>query len=157
MYSELLERDVREAVEPVLGGMGFSLVELAVGRRKGSTLVSLVIFRKEGVGVDQCAEVSSLLFPRLQTIEGLADVSLEVSSPGIERTIKSPVEYEIFKGRGVRILSGDETEWSSGIIDRVEEGTLWLRNGAQTRGFALASIRKARLDYSVEAEKKNAV
>ena len=174
MYSELFEKEVREAVEPLLAGMGIFLVELSIGRLKGVTRVSVVIHRKdrmpqgrgegmpqgrgEGAGIDDCAEVSRLLLPRLQTIEGLQDVSLEVSSPGIERTIRSPAEYAIFLGRGVRILSGTETDWFGGIIDRVEEGALWLKRGKEKRGFALAEIRKARLDYSVEVEEaKNAV
>jgi ribosome maturation factor RimP len=166
VYSEHFEKEVRDAVEPLLAGMGISLVELSIGRLKGVARVSVVIHRKdrmpqvrgEGVGIDDCAEVSRLLLPRLQTIEGLVDVSLEVSSPGIERTIRSPAEYEIFVGRGVRILAGTDTEWFGGIIDRVEAGALWLKKGREKRGFALAEIRKARLDYSVEVEEaKNAV
>jgi ribosome maturation factor RimP len=158
VYSDSLTREVRDAVAPVLSGMGYALVELAVGRRKGITLVSVVIFRREGVGVDDCAAVSELLLPRLETMESLPDVSLEVSSPGIERTIRDAGEYAIFQGRGVRILVGDQTEWQSGIIDRCDKGTLWLRKSKELIGFALADIRRARLDYSVEAEEdKNAV
>ena len=82
---ESLEKAVREVVEPVLEGLGYSLVELTIGRLSGSTRVNVVIYRKEGVGVDDCAEVSGMLFPRLETIEALADPSLEVSSPGMER------------------------------------------------------------------------
>jgi ribosome maturation factor RimP len=166
VYSEHFEKDVRDAVEPLLAGMGILLVELSVGRLKGSTRVNVVIHRKDrmpqgrggGVGIDDCADVSRLLLPRLQTIEGLLDVGLEVSSPGIERTIRSQAEYEIFLGRGVRILSGTDTEWIGGIIDHVEGGALWLKRGKEKRGFALEEIRKARLDYSVEVEEaKNAV
>ena len=152
MYSEVFEKNVREAVEPVLAALGFSLVELAVGRRKGSTRVSIVIYRKEGVGVDDCAAVSQAVLPRLETVPEAQDVSLEVSSPGTERSLRSPSEYTVFAGRGVRILSGDETEWRRGIIDGVEEGTLWLREGKERHGFALAGIRRARLDYEAEAE-----
>ena len=182
MYSEHFEKEVRDAVEPLLAGMGIFLVELSLARLKGSTRVGVVIHRKDrmpeargeqmpqgrgermpqgrggGVGIDDCAEVSRLLLPRLQTIEGLQDVSLEVSSPGIERTIRSQAEYELFLGRGVRILAGTDTEWFGGIIDRVEAGALWLKKGREKRAFALAEIRKARLDYSVEVEEaKNAV
>jgi ribosome maturation factor RimP len=158
VYSEHFEKDVRDAVGPLLAGMGLFLVELSVGRLKGATRVNVVIHRKEGVGIDDCADVSRLLLPRLQTMEGLLDVSLEVSSPGIERTIRSQAEYEIFLGRGVRILSGTDTEWIGGIIDHVEGGALWLKKGKEKRGFALGEIRKARLDYSVEVEEaKNAV
>ena len=158
MYSDRIEKAVREAVEPLLTGMGFSLVELTIGRLKGSTRVNVVLYRKQGVGIEDCTEVSRLLFPRLETVEGLEDVSLEVSSPGIERGIKSPAEYEVFGGKGVRILAGDETEWFGGVIDRVEDGTLWLRKGRETRGFAVSGIRKARLDHTVEIEENlNAV
>jgi ribosome maturation factor RimP len=158
VYAEHFHHSVREAVEPLLTGMGYALVELAVGRRKATTRVSVVLYRKEGVGIEDCAEVSRLLLPRLQTLEELPDVSLEVSSPGIERVLKSPAEYAIFAGRGVRILAGEETEWQGGIIDRVEGDTVWLRIGKERRGFALAGIRKARLDHAVEVEEdKNAV
>jgi ribosome maturation factor RimP len=158
MYSERLLQDVRGLAEPLVNGMGYALVELAVGRRKGSTTVHVVIYRREGVGIDQCADVSRLLLPRLETMDGLPDVALEVSSPGIERVLKSPAELGIFTGRGVRILAGGETEWRAGIIERVEAGTVWLRARGRTEGFALEGIRKARLDHSVEVEEaKNAV
>ena len=158
MYLDHFHGLVREAVEPVLAGMGFALVEMTLGRRKGITRVSVVIYRQGGVGVDDCAEVSGMLLPRLETIEGMGDISLEVSSPGIERTLRDPAEYTIFAGRGVRILAGTETEWRGGIIERVDGGTLWLRTGREIEGFAIADIRKARLDHSVEVEEaKNAI
>ncbi len=158
MYLEHFQAQAREAVEPVLAGMGLALVEMSLARQKGVTRVSVVIYRKGGVGVDDCAEVSEMLLPRLETIEGVAEVSLEVSSPGIERTLRSPAEYAIFAGRGVRVLAGTETEWQGGIIDSVEGDTLWLRRGRERKGFAIAEIRRARLDHSVEAEEtKNAV
>jgi ribosome maturation factor RimP len=158
VYAEHFAAGVRDAIQPLLAGMGFSLVEISVGRRKGTTFVSLVIYRKEGVGVEECAEVSGLVFPRLQTIEELGDVSLEVSSPGIERSIRGPAEYAIFIGRGVRILAGEETEWFSGIIEGIEGETLQLRKGKERFRFSLAGIRKARLDHTVEVEEaKNAV
>ncbi len=158
MYAEHFRQSVQEAVEPVLSAMGVALVEMTLGRRKGSTRISVVIYRQGGVGVDDCAEVSEMLLPRLETIEGMADVSLEVSSPGVERTLRSPLEYRIFSGRGLRVLVGAETEWRSGIIETVDGDTLWLRRGRQRQGFAIPEIRRARLDHSAEVEEgKNAV
>ncbi len=158
MYGEHFDKTVRDTIEPVLAALGFSLVDCTVGRRKGATRVAVVIYRKEGVGVEDCAAVSGALLPRLETLPEIQEVSLEVSSPGTERVLRSPTEYALFAGRGVRILSGEETEWRRGIIDRVENGTLWLREGRENHGFALAGIRRARLDDSVEVEEdKNAV
>lgn len=151
MYFEHLNKTVREEIEPVITGMGFSLVECTVGRLKGVTRVAVVVHRAAGVGIDECAEVSRLIYPRLLTIEGMEDVSLEVSSPGIDRRLKSPAEYGIFAGRGVRILAADEAEWIGGVIERAENGVLKLRTGGGVREYPISSIRKARLDHSQES------
>jgi ribosome maturation factor RimP len=157
VYAEHFQEGIRQTVEPVLQGMGFSLVNLSVHRQKGSTRVNVVIYRKEGVGIDECAAVSGMVLPRLQTLEGLGEVSLEVSSPGTERVLKSSEEFGIFVGRGVRILAGDETEWRGGVIEKADGQTVWLQRAGQTRAYPISAIRKARLDYSVEVEEKNAV
>jgi ribosome maturation factor RimP len=158
MYSGHVNETVRAEIEPVLNGMGFSLVELAIGRIKRSTRVNVVIYRPSGVGIEECAEVSRLVYPRLETIEGLSEVSLEVSSPGIERVLKSPQEYNIFQGRGVRILEGTNTEWIGGVIEAAENGVLALKTGRELKKFPFSSIRKAKLDHSQENEgKSNAV
>ena len=52
VYLEHFQERVRDAVEPVLTGMGLSLVEMTLARRKGSTRVCVVIYRQGGVGVD---------------------------------------------------------------------------------------------------------
>ena len=99
LYSQSLEKAVREIVRPVLEGSGYSLVDLTIARLSGSTRVNVVIYRKEGVGVDDCAAVSSMLFPRLETLEALPDPSLEVSSPGRPDAAASGGIYD-FPGEG---------------------------------------------------------
>jgi ribosome maturation factor RimP len=157
MYFEELTLEVRREVEPILEGLGFRLVELSIGRLKGSTRVNIVVYRPEGVGVNECAEISRLLFPRLENIQGLVGVSLEVSSPGTERRIKTRAEYEIFKGRGVRVLAGDSSEWVGGVIERVNGEALILRVEGRAVELPLASIRRARLDYTVEPRENDAL
>jgi ribosome maturation factor RimP len=148
MYSDHVRETVRKEVEPILKAMGFGLVELTVARLKGVTRVGAVIHGPSGVGIDECSQVSRLLYPRLETIEGFSDVSLEVSSPGIDRVLKSPEEYAFFQGRGIRILTDGETEWIGGVLEKAEAGVLTLRTEGKSREFGLASIRKARLDHT---------
>lgn len=147
MYADRLAETVRTEIEPVVTAMGYALVELSLGRRTGVTHVVVVLHRDGGVGVDQCAEVSRVLRPRLELIEGLADVTLEVSSPGIERAIKDPAEYGIFRGRGVRVLPAGGGEWIGGVIEDWRDGTLVLRTEGGARELPAGSIRRARLDY----------
>jgi ribosome maturation factor RimP len=156
VYADRIEQTVRAEIEPVLAAMGYSLVELSVGRRRGVTHVVVVLHRPGGVGVDQCAEVTRAVRPRLELVEGLADVTLEVSSPGIERTLKDPSEYAIFRGRGVRVLPAGDGEWVGGVIEAFRDGTLVLRTPAGAREFPPGAVRRARLDYRLDPESPKA-
>jgi len=155
VYADRLEQTVRAEIAPVLTAMGYALVELSVGRRRGTTHVVVVLHRAGGMGVDQCAEVTRAILPRLELVEGLADVTLEVSSPGIERTIKDPAEFGIFLGRGARVLPDAGGEWIGGVIEGWRDGTLALRTSEGVRQFQAGSIRKARLDYRLDPGSPN--
>ena len=150
MYADRLEQAVRAEIEPAVSAMGYALVEVSVGRRKGVTHVVVVLHRDGGVGVDQCVAVSRAIQPRLELVEGLADVTLEVSSPGIERAIKDPAEYGIFRGRGVRVLPAEGGEWIGGVIEAFRDGTLVLRTPEGAREFPPGAVRRARLDYRLD-------
>ena len=136
--------------------MGYDLVELSVGRRKAVSHGVVVLHRPGGVGIDQCAEVARAIQPRLELVEGLADVTLEVSSPGIERTLKDPAEYRIFQGRGVQVLPAGGGEWIGGVIEAFRDGTLVLRTPAGSREFPPGAVRRARLDYRLDPESPDA-
>lgn len=145
-----LQNTVRKEIEALIAGMGFALVELRIGRTRGLSHVSIVIYRSEGVGIDECAAVSRNVYPRLRLLEELKDISLEVTSPGIDRVFKDTCEYALFRGRGVRVLLSGTGEWTGGIIDRAERETLYLRNAGRVREIPFASIRKAKLDSAEE-------
>jgi ribosome maturation factor RimP len=152
VYADRIDQTVRAEIEPVLAAMGYSLVELSVGRRTGVTHVVVVLHRPGGVGVDQCAEVTKAIRPRLELLEGLADITLEVSSPGIERTLKDPAEYGIFQGRGVRVLPAEGGEWIGGVIEAFRDGTLVLRAPEGVREFPPGAVRRAQLDYRLDPQ-----
>jgi ribosome maturation factor RimP len=152
VIADRLGETIRGEIEPVLSAMGYALVELSVGRRKGVTHVVVVLHRPGGVGVDQCAEVTKAIRPRLELLEGLADITLEVSSPGIERTLKDPAECSIFQGRGVRVLPAEGGEWIGGVIEAFRDGTLVLRTPEGVREFPPGAVRRARLDYRLDPE-----
>lgn len=142
-------------MEPVLEGMGFSLVDIGIVRVKGSFKVTAVVWSPRATGVEECGLVSQTILPRLRMIAGLEDTGLEVSSPGIGRTFKSPKEYVIFQGRGVRILAEEEKDWITGIIIKVEDGVLHLETEGGPRRFALSAVRRARLDHEAEARARH--
>jgi ribosome maturation factor RimP len=142
-------KTVHSEVAPIIEAMGFSIVELTIGRSTHQINVAIVIYSPEGVGIDDCAVISKTIRPRLELLEGAENMRLEVSSPGLERVIKSRDEYALFKGRGVSILV--ESERQEGIIAGVTEDSLLLECRGETKAVKFEQIRKAKLDYKLEA------
>lgn len=141
-----------EEVIPLLEGLGFQLVELTSATRKGTLHVHLTIHRAEGVSLDDCAEVYTTLMPRLEVLSGNRDIHLEVSSPGVNRSIKSGREFGLFEGKGVKLFTLDADDWVGGVIATSDEEAVTLRTKAGERRFVYGTIKKAKLDESQEEE-----
>lgn len=138
------------AAQRVVQGLGMSLVDLAVSRHKAHVQVRAVIYKPDIVGVDDCSKVHHALLPRLELAFPGQDLSVEVSSPGIDRLIKDGFELRYYGGRGIKCFRTDTSEWSAGILQSADETQLVLKgkDGMITVNYEL--IAKAKLDYSQE-------
>ena len=146
-----LDSRIIKDLEPVLKTMGIALVEVNAAVVKQVYNIRLVIYREEGISVNNCEEVHQIIRPRLDLIVDDRDMSLEITSPGIDRRIKGVREYGIFKGKYVKILPEDSNEWVSGKIVESDGKTLVLEIDKKNESFRLDGIRKGKLDYTMEA------
>ncbi len=87
-------------VEPAVAGLGFDLVDTQVSSR--GRMVRVFIDKVGGVSVDDCAEVSRHL-TRVFAVEGIDFDRLEVSSPGLDRPLRKPSDFERFSGQRVDV------------------------------------------------------
>ncbi len=140
-----LDDRVRTEITPLVEALGFSLVDVNVFRGKGVRSVKLVIYRPEGVNIDDCARVSRQVHLRLEIMEELGACTLEVSSPGIGRRLKGPAEYEIFKGRGAVVLVAGESEWRQGLIDHTADTGLFLKSEGVIVKIPFEQIKQVKL------------
>ena len=91
-------------VEPLLGNLGFELVDLELSAGRGSGMLRVFIDRAEGVGIEDCERVS-------REISALLDVHdpipmayrLEVSTPGLDRVLRTPAHFARFAGAQAEI------------------------------------------------------
>ena len=147
---------LREALETILDGLGLKLIEFTVSRQKGSTQVRAVIYNGASIGVDDCSRAYRAILPRLELAFEGTDVYLEVSSPGIDRLIKDVREFAHYIGRGIRCYRTDISDWSSGILESVDEKGIVLKQVQLTKGkegyinMEYEVIAKAKLDSSEE-------
>lgn len=146
---ERREKDsaIETVLAPILEYMGVDIVECASRPTRDSLQVRIVISRKGGVSIDECAKVHKTLLPRLQASLGRSDINIEVSSPGLTRNIKSADEFALFAGRGAKILVQGKNEWVTGIIGEAADLSLTLETPEGAVTIRFADIQKARLEY----------
>ena len=84
--------------------MGFRLVRVAISGRDGST-VQIMAERPDGtITVEECAEISRSLSPVLDAHDPIpGQYTLEMSSPGIDRPLVRPSDFEDWAGYEAKI------------------------------------------------------
>ncbi len=99
-----LAAEVAGLVEPVLDSLGFRLVRVEVSGRDGKT-VQIMAERPDGsMTIEDCEAVSKEISPILDVSEVLSEsYRLEVSSPGIDRPLVRPSDFEHWAGHEAKI------------------------------------------------------
>jgi ribosome maturation factor RimP len=112
--------EAETVVRPVIEGAGLDLVEVAFRREGGRRVLRVVVDRDGGVDLDTIAELSEQVSRRLD-LEGFSagPYALEVSSPGIERPLRSRAEFRRAVGARVKVRTispVDGTTSTSGTL-----------------------------------------
>ena len=89
-------------IEPLAGRLGYELVDLEYSAGRGSATVRLYIDRPEGVGIEDCERVSREVSALLDVEDPVPTAyTLEVSSPGFDRVLRTREHFERFAGQRV--------------------------------------------------------
>ncbi|MBB6478819.1 hypothetical protein [Spirochaeta isovalerica] len=142
-----------EDVEAIVNNLGFSVVEMNSSTNRNRLKINMVINSPEGVKIEDCSTVHKTVFPRLEVIYDSFDVYLEVSSPGIERSFKDAREFEIFKGRAVKIMHSGHNDWDLGLIESTENDEVTVVIEGVAKKIKYSDIHKCKLDYLREVQK----
>jgi ribosome maturation factor RimP len=89
-------------IEPLVARLGFELVELEYAAGRGHGVLRLFIDRAAGVGLDECAHVSREVSALLDVEDPIPSAyTLEVSSPGFDRVLRTREHFGRFVGSRV--------------------------------------------------------
>jgi len=150
-----LAAEIATLVEPVLTDQGFRLVRVVISGRNGST-VQIMAERTEAgtITVEECAEISRQLSPILDVHDPIpGQYTLEVSSPGIDRPLVRPSDFDAWAGYEAKIelkepISGRRR--FRGVLEGIEGDEVRIEAdldqlGRQVIGLPLALVGEARL------------
>jgi ribosome maturation factor RimP len=144
-----LER-IREAAERVAHSLGLEVVDVEwkVGRDR---FLRVYIDKPEGVSHKDCEALSNQLSVLLDVedlIPGQQHYILEVSSPGLDRKLTKPAEFERFAGRLARISTIEPVEnqkFFEGRLAGVAGGKVQIEVQGRVIAVPMEGIRKANL------------
>jgi ribosome maturation factor RimP len=89
-------------IEPVLVRLGYELVELEYAAGRSQAVVRLFIDQPEGITVEDCERVSREVAALLDVDDPIPTAyTLEVSSPGFDRVLRTAAHFERFVGSRV--------------------------------------------------------
>ncbi len=96
---------VREIAERVATSEGLELVEVEFHGRGSNAVLRVYIDKPGGVTIDDCQNVSRQMSVILDVEDPIpASYTLEVSSPGLDRKLSKPSDFERFAGSQVKFV-----------------------------------------------------
>ena len=91
-------------VEPLLGNLGYELVDLEFGGGRSSGMLRVFIDREQGVGIDDCERVSREISALLDVHDPVPTAyRLEVSTPGLDRVLRTAAHFVRFVGALIEV------------------------------------------------------
>ncbi|WP_275286647.1 ribosome maturation factor RimP [Halomonas elongata] len=140
---------LKALIEPVVTAMGFELWGIDyLSQGKHSRLV-IFIDHSEGVGVDDCADVSRQVSAVLDVEDPIAgEYRLEVSSPGMDRPLFTLEQFERYAGHTVAVklrAPFDGRRKFQGLLAGIEGDEVLLQLDGEEYCFPIESIDQARI------------
>jgi len=134
-----------ELIEQIVTGLGYELVTVE-GSPRGR-LLRVFIDIARGVTVDDCETVSHQL-TRVFEVEGIDFDRLEVSSPGLDRPLVKPADFERFAGTDIRLRThvpvGNQRNFT-GMLKGLRDGAIIIDTEKGELMVAFDDVEKARL------------
>jgi ribosome maturation factor RimP len=159
----LRDRFIREAglpakvaaiIEPALEDRGFRLVRVAISGREGKTLQVMAERADGSMTIEDCEAVSREISALLDVHDPIAGAyRLEVSSPGIDRPLVRPSDFEDWAGHEAKIELSEPIDGRKrfrGTLEGFEGGEIRIEvdlgeDGRQVVGLPVGLIAEAKL------------
>lgn len=146
----LPSEQIKVIIKKVVQAEGMELVGVELKGPSKQRILRVFIDKRSGINHDDCMQINNQLGPVLDvedTIKGR--YTLEVSSPGLTRSLQTKEEFEHFKGRQIRVrttIDLDKSKNFLGILTAIkgEAIKLSLKNSSSVV-IPLKIIGKAQL------------
>jgi len=140
---------VTNLIEPVLVAEGLELVDVEYKKEGKNWVLRIYIDKEKGVTVEDCQNISRLTGDLIEVEETIkTPFNLEVSSPGLDRSLKREKDFLKFKGKRIRLHSispVDNRRKFTGILSDFKDQTVFMDLDGKPFEILLSQVDKANL------------
>jgi ribosome maturation factor RimP len=141
--------DIERLVEPIAALHGTGLVEIVLRGKRNSQVLEIFVDEDSGVTTEKCAEISRDVSKALDESKILGgSYTLVVSSPGLDRPLKTPAQFRRSIGRRLRIrlAQDDTTREIEGLLKGYDGEFLEVESPGDLREvFPMTSVLRAKI------------
>ena len=133
--------------EPLAEQFGFMLWDVEFTREGSKRILRITIDSEEGIGVDDCEKMHRAIDPVLDEADPIEEAYyLEVSSPGIERELRTDMHIEYCTGADVEVrlyapLNGSKA-YRGELLGFTENGNIAIVTDGVRTEFERAAVAK---------------
>jgi len=136
-------------LEPAIEKLGYELADLELKLGGADGLLRLFIDKDGGIEIDDCSSVSRQVSAILDVENPLpGNYTLEVSSPGLDRTLTKPAHFQRFMGEDVKVKLRFPLEGRRnfrGALKAADEENIEVEVDGESHSLPIATIESARL------------
>lgn len=152
------EQSLLQALEPQAKEAGIEIVTVEVTGSKKAPTIRVYIDTEQGVGFDELSSAQAWINETMERIDPFPGAyMLEVSSPGIDRPLRTPQHFMRFAGQEAVVKTTQAIEGRSrfsAIIVSANENTLVLEDAGSTIEIPFDCIKKAHLKGVIDFNAK---
>ena len=149
---------VRERAERVAATYGLDIFDVELKREGGQLVLRVVVDRpgpaatpEESVSIEDCTRVAEDLGTLLDVDDVMpGEYTFEVSSPGLDRPLRTADDYRRFAGRWAKIVTSEPVQRQTAFAGRVKgiegDDVLFESEGKKLIKLPLRLISRARLE-----------
>ena len=156
-----IAQTVTDLIQTTVNDLGYSLWDVEYVKEGASYYLRITIDSENGVSIDDCEKVHRGIESILDSADPIEGAYyLEVSSPGIERVLRTEEHFIAMSGEIITLhlftaVNGKKQYRGKLLGVEEETGNIILEENGEEIAFSLRSISKANLYYDFDQAIKN--